>query len=163
MQYTNKDVRRQNRLLNKVAAVTLLDTGEYGVLSMQAEEGGAYGMPISYVWDGEQSIYLHCALEGRKIRLLHKCNNVSFCVVGKTNVIPNQFTTEYQSIILDCVASIKVETHEKIKALKLLIKKYAPNDLELGDEYIKKSFEHTELIKLSVKDWSGKSKAAKNS
>ncbi|OYT11606.1 MAG: hypothetical protein B6I18_03590 [Bacteroidetes bacterium 4572_112] len=113
MQYTNKHVRRQNRLLNKEAAVTLLDT--------------------------------------------------AFCVVGKTNVISNQFTTEYQSVILDCEASIKIETDEKVKALRLLIKKYSPNDIELGDEYIKKSFEHTGVIKLSVKDWSGKSKATKNS
>ena len=163
MQYTNKDIRRQDRLLNENVAVRLLQGGEYGVLSMQAEKGGGYGLPISYVWDGEQAIYLHCALEGRKIALLKLNSEVSFCVVGNTNVIPNEFTTEYQSVVIECKASLDLQIEEKTKALRLLIEKYSPNDIEIGMKYISKSFDRTQVIKLSVGNWSGKSKLMKNS
>ena len=45
--YDNTAVRRQDRLLDVARACELLRTGEYGVLSMQAEEGGGYGIPLS--------------------------------------------------------------------------------------------------------------------
>ena len=104
MKYSNKNVRRQDRLLNEESAKQLLEAGEYAVLSMLAEDGSAYGIPINYIWDGNKSIHLQCAKEGRKLRSLDINNKISFCVVGSTNVISNKFTTEYQSIILECTA-----------------------------------------------------------
>ncbi len=35
MNYTNEQIRRQDRLLEKEKAISLLKNGEYGVLSMQ--------------------------------------------------------------------------------------------------------------------------------
>lgn len=69
MNYTNEQIRRQDRLLEKEKAISLLKNGEYGVLSMQDEENGAYGVPINYVWNKKNSIYIHCAPEGRKFTL----------------------------------------------------------------------------------------------
>ena len=52
MKFTNEQVRRQDRLLDEKRAFEILKEGEYGVLSMQTEDGkGAYGIPLSYVWD----------------------------------------------------------------------------------------------------------------
>jgi len=161
MKYSVNNIRRQDRLLTEDLAIALLKTGEYGVLSMQSENTGAYGLPINFFWDKEHSIYLHCALEGRKIKLIEKCNKVSFCVVGKTKVLSNKFTTEYQSIILDCVASIVTNDEEKTNALKLLILKYSPNDIKIGEKYIQKSFNRTGVIKLTINNWSGKCKAVR--
>lgn len=56
MNYTNEQIRRQDRLLEKEKAISLLKNGEYGVLSMQDEENGAYGVPINYVW---KKFHLH--------------------------------------------------------------------------------------------------------
>lgn len=50
MNYTNEQIRRQDRLLEK-KSYQLIENGEYGVLSMQDEENGAYGVPINYVWN----------------------------------------------------------------------------------------------------------------
>ena len=55
MNYTNEQIRRQDRLLEKEKAISLLKNGEYGVLSMQDEENGAYGVPINYVWNKKNS------------------------------------------------------------------------------------------------------------
>jgi nitroimidazol reductase NimA-like FMN-containing flavoprotein (pyridoxamine 5'-phosphate oxidase superfamily) len=158
MQYNTNNVRRQDRLLNEPEATSLLQTGEYGVLSMQAGNEGGYGIPINYAWDGQHAIYLHCALEGHKLNSIAECNKVSFCVVGKTNVISNKFTTGYESIILKCTAHIGLSTKERMKALELILEKYSPNDKETGMKYAKKSFDQTEIIRLKIIEWSGKTK-----
>jgi uncharacterized protein len=158
MKYSNTNIRRQDRLLTEESAKQLLKAGEYAVLSMQAEDGGVYSVPINYVWDGTESIYLHCAKEGRKLRCIDLCNKVSICVVGKTNVISDKFTTEYESIIIDCTAVRNLEEKERVEALHLLLNKYSPNDKEVGKKYVKGALDQTEIIRLDIVDWSGKSK-----
>lgn len=158
MEYTNKDIRRQDRLLEKEKAFELLQKGEYGVLSMQTEEGGAYGIPVNYVWDGDSSIYIHCAPQGRKLRCIRHCNRVSFCIVGKTHIISNQFTTEYESLILSCKAHTELNEEERMHALHLLLDKYSPNDKVVGMKYAEKSFLRTRIIRLNIETGSGKCK-----
>lgn len=100
MKYDTTTVRRQNRLLEELEAYELLKTSEYGVLSMSAVEGGGYGIPINYAWDGKEHIYFHCALEGQKLECLRANDKVSFCVVGKTQVLSSQFSTAYESVLV---------------------------------------------------------------
>lgn len=159
--YDNCAVRRQDRLLAEDEARMLLRTGEYGVLSMVSEQGAAYGIPLSYVWDGGTNIYIHCAPEGRKLRALERCADVSFCVVGRTRVIPDKFTTAYESIVVSCRAVRGLEPDERMAALRLLLEKYSPEDLEIGMRYAEKSFHRTEILRLEMVSVSGKSKVVK--
>jgi nitroimidazol reductase NimA-like FMN-containing flavoprotein (pyridoxamine 5'-phosphate oxidase superfamily) len=158
MIYSNQDVRRQDRLLSEESAILLLKNGEIGVLSMQAENGGAYAVPVSYVWDGKGSVYFHCAKDGRKLRCIALCNSVSFCVVGRTNVIPDKFTTEYESIILECKAYTNLPSEERMKALEQILDKYSPADKTAGRKYAENSFNKTEIVRLDIEHWSGKRK-----
>ena len=81
-----------------------------------------------------------------------------FLSVGKTHIISNQFTTEYESIILKCRAYIGLNEEERINALHLLIEKYSPNDKVIGNQYAQKSFHRTEIIRLDIEEASGKCK-----
>lgn len=158
MEFTNTHVRRQDRLLDEETAKALLAQGEYGVLSLQAEEGGGYGVPVNYVWDGKHFMYLHCAPQGRKLRCIELCNKVSFCVAGKTNIVSHKFTTGYESILLHCTAHIHLPDGERMHALKLLLDKYSFQDKENGMKYAEKSFNRTGIIRLDIDHWSGKCK-----
>ena len=158
MTFSNKSVRRQDRLLDEPSSKELLETAKYGILSMKAENEGVYAVPISYAWDGSQSIYFHCAPEGRKLRCLALSNRVAFTIVGIEKVIPEKFTTLYESILLEGIASTGLPEDEKMKALELLIDKYSPEFKEKGMKYSEKSFDRTEVIKLQIERWSGKSK-----
>ncbi len=157
MHYNNEQVRRQNRLLPEEEAHRLLREGEYGVLSMTADEG-AYSIPISFAWDGAQSIYFHCAPEGRKLRAIAKSPRVSFCVVGRTQVISHQFTTGYESIVVTGTAHTGLPAAERMHALELILDKYSPNDKEVGLKYAEKSFARTEIIRVDIESASGKAK-----
>lgn len=158
MVYDNAQVRRQDRLLDETGAVALLRNGEYGVLSLQAEEGGGYGIPVNYVWDGGSSVYIHCAPDGRKLRCIGACAKVSFCVVGATRVVPDKFSTAYRSVVLSCTARTGLDPEERMKALMLLLDKYSSDYKEIGIKYTEKSFHRTEIIRLDIVEWSGKTK-----
>lgn len=161
MEYDNNGIRRQDRLLSNEEAISLLHTGEYGVLSMIDNMAGkemAYGIPVNFAWDGKESLYIHCAPDGRKLHCLNNNKNVSFAVVGNTRVIPDKFTTAYQSIILECQAEIGLAENERRKALRLILEKYSPDHVEIGTEYAERSFGRTNVIKLNIIRWSGKCK-----
>jgi len=161
MNYTNANVRRQDRLLDEQSARELLMKGEYGVLSMLNEAGGVYSVPVNYVWDGERSLYFHCAVEGRKLRCIDTKNVVSFCVVGRTKVIAEKFSTEYESIVLECKAFRNLPEEEKMKAFRLILEKYTPDETVKGMQYAKDAFSKTEIVRLDIENWSGKSKLLK--
>lgn len=158
MIYDNSHVRRQDRLLDMGRALELLRTSEYGVLSMTDADGHAYGVPVNYVWDGVSSIYIHCAPEGRKLRCLASCPEVSFCIVGSTRVVPGKFTASYESILLSCRAFTGLSEGERRRALTVFLEKYSPEHLETGLNYVEKSFHRTEIIRLDVATVSGKCK-----
>lgn len=164
MEYNNNDVRRQDRLLPENEACELLRDGEYGVLSMvdgTSGEAVAYGVPVSYVWDGGDAVYVHCAKEGRKLRCLGGNTRVSFCVVGRTRVIQDKFTTVYESIVLECKGTIGLAEDERRKALQMILDKYSSDYAEIGRKYAERSFPRTEVIRLTIDGWSGKSKRVK--
>lgn len=156
MEYRNDSVRRQDRLLGEERARELLRGGEYGFLAMASDEGG-YGIPVNYVAEGD-TIYIHCAPEGRKLRVIAADARVSFCVVGVTRPVPEKFTTAYESIVVSGRARVVVSDDERRHALELLVGKYAPDYAAVGEKYIDKSFHRTAVIAIDAEWWSGKTK-----
>lgn len=156
-----REVRRQNRILdNEIRIKELLSVSEYGFLSLGTSENGyAYGLPISYVYDEEANgLYFHCAMEGQKLDMMKVNNKVSFCVVGVTKPIAEQFTTLYESVIVFGVACLDLSKEEKRKALKLLVKKYSPGLEDLGDKYMDKSWNRTAVFKIEIEHITAKAK-----
>ncbi len=158
MKYDNLHVRRQDRLLEESRALEILRSAEYGVLSMADECGRPYGIPVNYVWNGENSVYIHAAPEGRKLNILKKNDKVSFCVVGRVHLLPSKFTTEYESIVLQGTARLDLGEEERMKALRMLLQKLSPDDMSVGMKYAEKSFHRTAVIRLDFTEFSGKRK-----
>ncbi|MBK5721419.1 pyridoxamine 5'-phosphate oxidase family protein [Dysgonomonas sp. Marseille-P4677] len=156
-----RDVRRQNRVLEDRGRINeLLETSEYGFLSLgTAENGYGYGIPISYAYDKEtNSLYYHCAPEGQKLDMLKENNRVTFCVVGVTKPIANQFTTLFESVIAFGTADIDLSDEEKRKALRLLVKKYSKGFEELGEKYMDKSWDRTSVFRINIEHITAKAK-----
>lgn len=158
MKFDNSAVRRQDRLLGQDRAEELLRSAEWGVLSMSDEDGQPYGVPLNYVWDGERSLYVHCAPEGRKLSCLDHEARVSFCVVSRVNLLPSKFTTEYESIVLTGRAVRHLADEEKRHALELLLDKLSPAGKVIGMKYAQGSFHRVEILRIDIESWSGKSK-----
>lgn len=152
-----REIRRKDRIWDNEEALRLLEEGEYGFLSMLGIDGYGYGIPISYVKEGDH-LYFHCAPEGYKLECLQQSPKVSFCVVGKTQVIPGKFMTAYESVLAFGSMQTELPEEERRQALRLLVEKYAPDYREIGEKYIEKSFHRTQLLRLNIETVTAKCK-----
>lgn len=103
----------------------------------------------------DKCIYFHCAIEGAKIDNIKNNPRVSFCVVGKDEVIPHNFTSLYECCIVHGLAS-EVFEEEKSTALKELIYKYSNIYMAEGLEYIERLKDKTRVFKIAIEAISGK-------
>lgn len=138
----------------------LLAEGEYGFLAMNGADGYGYGIPISYALS-RRNIYFHCATEGYKLVCLKADDRVSFCVVGRTEVIPSGFTTIYESVIAFGRIAGGLSDEERLDALRLLGAKYCPGYAEKAEKYIAASFRRTNVLRLDIEEVTAKCKRTK--
>ena len=151
------DLRRKDRILNDERTLQLLKTGEYGFLAICGVNGYGYGIPVNYVFE-DKNIYFHCAVEGFKLESIRKNNRVSFCVVGRTQLLPQQFSTTYESAIVYGRIKYDLLDDERHKALNLFVTKYSPDFADISQSYINQSFHRTNILRMDIEHFSGKSK-----
>jgi len=147
-------MRRSDKALSTDATVRILHEGEYGVLSTVDGDGQPYGVPLNYSLQ-ENCLYFHCALEGHKLDNLLINEKASFCVVGRTKVLPAEFTTEYESVIVTGRAA-EVYGEEKNKALVSLVEKYSSGFVAEGRKYIEKLDNETKVMRIEIDSMTGK-------
>jgi hypothetical protein len=149
-------IRRKDRGISAEEATRLLAEGEYGILSTVGEDGQPYGIPLSYAYRNN-SIYIHCALKGHKLVNLDHNHKVSFCVVGRTKILPEKFATEYESVIVSGTACA-VQGVERIDALVSLLEKYSPAFIEEGKRFIEQKDAVTRVIRIDIDSLTGKAR-----
>lgn len=149
-----RQMRRKEKEVDQSDALKILETGEYGVISTADSDGQPYGIPVNYcVIDNH--IYFHCANEGHKIDNFTQNPKISFCVVGKTNILPEKFSTQYESVIVFGPIKEAVED-EKQAALVGLLEKYSSDYMKEGLEYIRKLNKKTRVFGIFIESMSGK-------
>ncbi len=149
-------MRRTDRQISEAEALAVLNAGEFGVLSTVSADGKPYGVPVSYcVIDGD--VYFHCAVEGMKLDNIQHSPEVSFCVVGQTEVLPGKFGTKYESCIIEGRAT-EVFSAWKQRALEALVAKYSRGFEAQGLRYIDGLRDKTRVFKISVVSLSGKAR-----
>ncbi|UFS69030.1 pyridoxamine 5'-phosphate oxidase family protein [Geomonas sp. RF6] len=150
-----REVRRKEREISEADAKELLERGVYGVLSTVGADGAPYGVPLNYFVRGG-AIYFHCAVEGHKLENLAAEPRVSFCVVGKTEVALEKFSTRYESVIVAGKASEAV-ADEKQMALEGLLAKYFPKKSEAERlKYIDDLGARTKAFRIDIEGIRGK-------
>jgi len=151
-----RKIQRDDRAIPDSEAKEILQAGEYGVLSTVSVDGQPYGVPVSYSYTGD-AIYFHCALEGHKLENLSSNNRVSFCVVGRTQVLPDKFATNYESVIVFGKAC-EVTGPEKQTGLIEILKKYSPGFIDKGLRYIEGDGPKARVYKIVIESLTGKSR-----
>ena len=150
----NHELRRKDRGLAESEAKELLELGEYGILSTCDPDGQPYGIPLSYCVI-DNAIYFHCAMEGHKLENITSNSRVSFCVVGVTEVLPDQFATRYESVVITGRVS-EAFGDEMQSGLERLLVKYSAGFFAEGLNYIKDNQARTRVFKISIDSICGK-------
>jgi len=150
-----REIRLKDRVVNAEKTIEIITKGSYGVLSTIGEDGYPYGVPLNYTYY-DNCICFHCAQEGLKLDNINFNNKVSFCVVTKSDVLGNEFDTDYESAIAFGKANVVADDSEKKNILLSVLNKYSADYLKAGNNYMKKYWDETKVIKIKIEHLSGK-------
>lgn len=151
-----REMRRKKQLLPEEETIAILERGSSGVLALLGEDGWPYAVPLSYVWQ-EGRVYFHWARAGKKLDALRNEPRASFCVIGEDKVVPERYTSLYQSVILFGRLRLLEDPAEKRAALERLALKYSPEESEESRRAeIEKGIDAVCMVELAVEHITGK-------
>ncbi|MBF0200487.1 MAG: pyridoxamine 5'-phosphate oxidase family protein [Desulfamplus sp.] len=148
------EMRKNNRALSYKKSIEILKECQYGVLSSVDGDLQPYGVPLNYVVL-DKDIFFHCADAGHKLHNIAVNHKVSFCVVRSCTVVPERFTTLFESAVVFGNARL-VHGYEKRKGLQGLIQKYCIDHLRSGEDYIDRLSDKTAVVKIHIDHITGK-------
>jgi len=73
-------------------------------------------------------------------------------------LIPEKFSTRYESVVMSGNAEIIADKVLKKNALRALVSKYAPDHIAAGDAYIDRLMDQTVVVRISIEYLAGKAR-----
>ena len=93
-----REMRRKGQALPDDVCKEILEKAPHGVLAVSGDGGWPYAVPLSFVYSAG-TVYFHCACEGHKLDAVRRDARASFCVVDSDEVVAEEYTTYYRSVI----------------------------------------------------------------
>lgn len=149
-------MRRKKQALSLEESEAILERGSAGVLAVEGDGGYPYAVPLSYVYR-EGKLVFHCAKSGHKLDGIRRNSRVSFCVIDRDTVIPEEYTTYFRSVIVFGKARILEDEEEKRTAIDWLARKYAPEDsAENRSRAIEREYRGLCMVEVTAEHITGK-------
>lgn len=152
-----REMRRKDKALSKDDAINMLKDASFGTLALNGADGFPYSVPVSFAY-GNDKIYFHGAKAGLKYDSLKADSKVCFSVVEKDNVIPDEFTTLYRSVVLYGNCLEVTDADELKQAYNLILDKYSKGFEKEGAEYVKKHGGATVVFGIEIEHLTAKGK-----
>lgn len=117
----------------KVVHIGMIDNDRPYVVPMQ------YGFVFA---DGQLTLYVHCAKEGRKLDIIKKNPRVFIELETEAAIIsggdiPCKYGSEYASVMGDGTVVVVEDVAEKIFGLQLLMKTQTGRDFDISEQMTK--------------------------
>jgi nitroimidazol reductase NimA-like FMN-containing flavoprotein (pyridoxamine 5'-phosphate oxidase superfamily) len=144
-----REMRRFKQQLSEETAIAILDRNTAGTLALLGDDDYPYSLPISYVYaDGK--IYFHSAKSGHKIDAIKKHEKASFSVIDKDEIVPEEYTTYFRSVITFGKVRLVEDLDEIRRIATVLAMKYS-SDFEEGiPEEIDSSINNMAIIEMTI-------------
>ena len=150
-----REMRRHNQQLSAEECVEILEKGTSGVLAVLGDGGYPYAVPLSYAYkDG--ALWFHGALTGHKIDAIEGCSKVSFCVIDRDDVLPEQLTTVYRSVIAFGRAHILDDERKIAQGARIIGEKYLRGMTDRVESEIAQSMPKLNVIRMDIEHMTGK-------
>ena len=151
-----REMRRKKQELPMEEVKEILYEGTSRVLALSGDDGYPYAVPLSYVYDGGK-IYFHCAKAGHKLDAIKRDEKASFCVIGQDQVVPEEYTTYFRSVIVFGKIQIIEDETKKRQAIEKLAVKYTPEDTATGrKEEIDREWKPLCMLEMEICHMTGK-------
>ncbi len=122
-----RKMRRFKQAVPEEECIKILEKEESGVLAVIGDEGYPYTVPLNYIYSNGK-IYFHTAKSGHKNDAIMNNEKVSFCVVEKSVIVPEQFTSDFRSVVAFGKAKIISDPAEMRNAMEIITRKYSPEE-----------------------------------
>ena len=149
-----REMRRKKQALTAEEIAEILKRNTSGVLSVNGDDGYPYGVPLSYVYL-DSKLYFHCAAAGHKLDSILKDDKVSFCVIDQDQVVGQEYTTYFRSVVAFGRARA-LEGAEKLRPLVELCEKYYPGHLEQTRQKAEVALKNVCIVELTIEHMTGK-------
>lgn len=146
-------MRRLRQELSREEVLRILNDGKVAVLAVVGDENYPYAVPVNYVYN-DGYVYIHSASQGHKIDALRRDCKCSLCVIDKDDVVPEEFTSYFRSVIAFGTAEFIENEADKIFALRLLCNKYCKG-IDPAAE-INKFLKVVAIIRVKIESATGK-------
>lgn len=146
-------MRRFKQELPKEETERILREGKVCVWAVAGDDDYPYAVPVNYVYQ-DGAVYIHSASQGHKMDAIARNPKCSLCVIDKDDVVPEEFTTYFRSVIAFGKCELIQEEERKIWALELLSDKYSPG-IDPTDE-ISKFLKVVAIVKITIEKATGK-------
>ena len=151
-----REMRRKKQLLTPEESAAVLHRGTSGVLALAGDDGYPYAVPMSYVYDGAK-LYFHCAKSGHKLDAIQRNCKASFCVIDQDQIVPEEYTSHFRSVIVFGAMRILEDDGEKRAAIEALALKYATdNDAADRNRAIDREWTPLCMLELTIDHITGK-------
>lgn len=147
-------MRRKDRQVPDEEAMEYLKAAVYGVLSTVGPDGEPYGLPLTYAVDGDgKSLVFHCARDGYKLACFAANPRAHFVAVQETNVLPEEFSIEYKSVMVSGRLEEIEDRAEKVRCARVVADKYSTVSSE---GYANSAVDKIRVFRLNIESISGK-------
>ncbi|NCB93699.1 MAG: 5-nitroimidazole antibiotic resistance protein [Clostridia bacterium] len=151
-----REMRRSKQILTTDETIAILEKGKSGVLALLGDEDYPYAVPISYVYY-DSKLYFHGAKNGHKIDAIKKYEKASFCVIDQDQIIPEEYTTYFRSVIAFGKIHIMEDENEIKKAITALAAKYHPTgNIQSHEAAITREWKPLCMIEFDIEHLTGK-------
>lgn len=149
--------RKQRQITDKEELWQMLRKASHLRLAL-CDQGRPYIVALNYGLDPEGgALYLHSALEGRKMDILAQNDQVCFQVEDTALLLdggekPCDWGMRYKSLVGFGKALILTDSAEKLKGLFAIMAHYSDKPYEFGESQVKA----TAVIKIEITEMTGK-------
>ena len=134
--------KRERQVTDMDQIIRILDTGKVLHLGLAADNI-PYVVPMNYGYtmeDGKLVLYLHSAVQGKKLDMIRSNPNVFFAIdcdrMPFTGRVPCQYGLVYSSIMGSGTARIIEDVEEKKQAMTILMKTQTGKDFSFEDRLV---------------------------
>ena len=151
-----REMRRKKQILSNEEVTKILEKSTSGVLAVIGDDDYPYAVPVSYVYY-DSKIYFHGAKSGHKLDAIKKNAKVSFCIIDKDDIVKEEYTTYFRSVIAFGKAYVVEDEKEIMESIEKLSIKYYPEDSEENrNEMIEREKRVLCMVRIDIEHVTGK-------
>ena len=150
--------KRERQITDQQEILRILDTAKVLHLGL-CVDNEPYVVPMNYGYameDGKLVLYLHSAVQGKKLDMMRANPNVFFEIdcdlMPFEGRVPCQYGLVYSSIMGRGTASIVDDVEEKMKAMTILMKTQTGKDFEFNERLVS----IVAVVRIDVEEYTAK-------